>query len=89
MKRAVALSVEGRRRRGRLRLRWEDCMKREWEWEGRMRARDGGVEMGGEDGNETALVMKKGKQKSMTCISLSLTLDYRDKEGHNPIPKIL
>ena len=46
-KRADALRVEGRRRRGRLRLRWEDCVKRDLagvgeEW--RMRARDGGVE---------------------------------------------
>ena len=27
-KRADALRVEGRRRRGRLRMRWEDCVKR-------------------------------------------------------------
>ena len=27
-KRADALRVEGRRRRGRTRLRWEDCVKR-------------------------------------------------------------
>ena len=27
-KRADALGVEGRRRRGRLRLRWEDCVTR-------------------------------------------------------------
>ena len=44
-KRADALGVEGRRRRGRPRLRWEDCVKRgvvgvggEW----RKRARDRG-----------------------------------------------
>ena len=44
-KRAHALGVEGRRRRGRSRLRWEDCVKRDLvgvvgEW--RMRARDRG-----------------------------------------------
>ena len=45
MKRADALRVEGRRRRGRQRLRWEDCVKRDLvgvggEW--RMRVRDSG-----------------------------------------------
>ena len=39
--------MEGRRKRARLRLRWEDCVKRDFagvrrEW--RMRVRDGGVE---------------------------------------------
>ena len=29
MKRMDALTVEGRRRRGRPRLRWEDCVKRD------------------------------------------------------------
>ena len=43
MKRVVALSVEGRRGRGRPRLGWEDCVKRDLagvggEW--RMRKRD-------------------------------------------------
>ena len=52
-----------------------------WEW--RMRARDGGVEMGGGDGSEMGLVTKKGKQKSMTGISASLNLGYRDKEESN------
>ena len=45
IKRADALRMEGRRRRGRPRLRWRDCMKRDWAGvggEGRMRARDGG-----------------------------------------------
>ena len=42
-KRADALRVEGKRRRGRRRLRWEDCVKRDLagggvEW--RMKARD-------------------------------------------------
>ena len=45
MKKVDALGVKGRRRRGRLRLRWEDCMKRDLvgvggEW--RMRAWDRG-----------------------------------------------
>ena len=83
-KRVGALEVEGRRRRGRPRLRWEDCMKRDLvgvrgEW--RMRVRDGGS---GDD-SETGLVMKKkGKQKSMTGISASvIRRDYRDKEESN------
>ena len=46
-KRADALRVEGRMRRGRPRLRWDDCMKRAIAGVGgerRMRTRDGGVE---------------------------------------------
>ena len=44
----------------------------------------GGVEMGGGDGSEMGLVMKKkGKQKLMTSISVCLTPDYRDKEESN------
>ena len=46
---------------------------------------DGGVS------SETRLVMMKyGKQKSMTGISASLTPDYRDKEesSHNKLIKI-
>ena len=44
-KRADAIRVEGRRRRGRLRLRWENCVKKDFageEGEWRMRrSRDG------------------------------------------------
>ena len=47
-KKADALRVEGRRRRGRPRLRWEDCVKRDW-WEWRTRGREG-WETGGGDG---------------------------------------
>ena len=78
-----ALKVEGRRTRGRQRLRWQDCVKRELvgvENEGE------GVEMIGGDGSETGLVMKKkgrGKQKSTTGVGASLTPDYRDKEESN------
>ena len=43
----------------------------------------GGVETDGGDGNETGPVMKKGKQKFMTGIGASLTLDNRDKEESN------
>ena len=70
--------MEGRRRP---RLRWDRGLRQERfhgsvrEW--RMRARHGGVEMVGEDGSETGLVMKKkGKQKSTTGIGSSLTLIY-------------
>ena len=48
-----------------------------------MKVRDGGVEMAGGVGSETKLVMKKGKKKSMTSISASLTPDYRDNEESN------
>ena len=49
------------------------------EW--RMRAWDGGVDTVSGDGSETGLVMKKkGEQKSTTCIGVSFTPDYRDKE---------
>ena len=42
--------------------------------EGRMRARDGGVEMDGGDISETGSVSEEeGKQKSTTTISASLT----------------
>ena len=44
-KRTDAHRVEGRRRRGRLRLRWEECVKRDLAGvggEGRMRTRDRG-----------------------------------------------
>ena len=47
-----------------------------WEWEWRMIARDGGVEMGGGDDSEAGTVTKKKGKKSTT----SLTLDSRDKE---------
>ena len=45
-KRGAAFTMEGRRRRGRLRLRWFDMMKRNfarfgWEWS--TRSMDGGV----------------------------------------------
>ena len=44
----------------------------------------GGVEMTCGDSSEMGLVLKKkGKQKSTTDISASLTPDYRDKEEHN------
>ena len=42
----------------------------------------GSRERGG-DGSKTGLVMKKGKQKSMTGIGASLTTGYRDKEESN------
>ena len=77
MKRADALRVEGRRRRGRPGLRWKDCTKRDvvgvgGEW--RTRARDGGVETVGGDDSEMGLVTKKtGKKKLTTGIGASLT----------------
>ena len=48
-----------------------------------MRARDGGSGEGGRDGCETGLVVKMGKQKSMTGIGASLAPDYRDKEKNS------
>ena len=49
-----------------------------------MRVRDGGLEKVGGDGSEMGLVMKKkGKQKSTTGISASLTPDYRENEESN------
>ena len=58
-----ALRVEGRRRKGRPRLRWEDCVKGDLAVVGgelRMRARDRGrVQTVGGKGSETGLVMKK------------------------------
>ena len=59
-----ALGVEGRRRRGRPRLRWEDCVKKhsegvEWQW--RMRARNRGEwKLFVETVVKTGLVMEKG-----------------------------
>ena len=60
MKRVLALSVKGRRRRGRPRLRWEDCLKRDLaevggEWRTRVRDRGSG------ENSETGLVMEKKK----------------------------
>ena len=40
------------------------------------------VECGGR-GQKEKRMKKKGKQKSTTCISASLTTDYRDKEANN------
>ena len=55
-----ALRMAGRQKRGRPRLRWEDCVEIWREREGRMRARGGGMETGGGDGNETGSVTKEG-----------------------------
>ena len=83
MKRADVFGVEGKRGRPRR----GDCMKRDLvgvEW--RMRERDGGrgVEMiggGVETVVKTGLVIK-GKHKSTTSISASLTPEYREKENN-------
>ena len=80
-KRADALRVAGRRRRGRSRLRWEDCVKRylkgvESESEGWGRGRNG-------DGSETGSV-KGGKREISTIRSGAiLTPDFRDKDESN------
>ena len=47
------------------------------------------METVGGESSETGLVMKKGKQKSTTCIGASLPLDYRDKEESNNIATYL
>ena len=59
-----------------------------WGGEWGMRARVGEVSGDGcgGDGRETGLVTKKkGKQKSTTVISASLTPYYRDKEESNNV----
>ena len=65
MKGADALRVEGRRRRGRLQLRWEDCVKRDLAEVGgegrRSRDRSSG------DGSEPGSVIEEEK-KSRTSI---------------------
>ena len=84
MKRMDALGVEDRKRRGRPRPRWEDCVKRDLVGMGgerRMRASDRGGWRLLVETSKTRLAMKKnGKQKSTTGICASLTPDYREKE---------
>ena len=77
-KRADALRGEGRRRRGRPRLGWEDCAKKDLAGVGGKWT--GGVETGGGDGSETGLVVKKMLNKSSTGIGANLTPHYRNKE---------
>ena len=67
MKRLGALRVECRR--GRLRLRWEDCGGEGW----------------GEWRQVVEMAVLKKKQSLMTGIGASLTPDYRDKEESNKI----
>ena len=70
-KRANALKMESRRRKGRPRLRWEDCVKKNLagvggEW--RMKARDGGVETGGKEGSKMGSVMEKKENKNQQMV---------------------
>ena len=63
-KRTDALSVDGRIRRRRLRVRWENCVKRERDLMGlggdwRMRAGGGEVEMGKRGCNEVGPVTEE------------------------------
>ena len=90
-KRADALRVEGRRRTGRRRLRWEDCVKRYLSGvggEGRGERERGiwGVETGGGDNSETGSVMEKGEKIG---IDASLTPDVLDEETATTIILVL
>ena len=72
---ADALRVEDRMRRGRPRLRWEDCVKRylvlvEGKW--RKRESDRGSGDGGREASETGIVMKKkGKNRRPVSVPAS------------------
>ena len=90
-KKADAFRVDGRRRRGRPRLRWEDCVKRDLsgvaaEW--RTRVRDGGVDMCCVDDSETGSVTEEdGKQQSTTGVGASLTPDCQSHPGLPVAPR--
>ena len=76
-KRAGAFRVERRRRRGRPRLSWEECVER-FGGNGR-----GVKTFGGDDSEMGSVTKKKGIKKLTIGIGASLIPDFSDKKENN------